>query len=139
MEKVFVKFIKGENSIKKVLCCRDYENLRRDEKVLYNGEELTLDNFDTWFGKWDFKERSVAPVDYSKAFLFKIIGKISSGAIWLKDGDIIKEENMRFTASYFPPFEGDVVYKYEDWVNMNEDVVMVKHIQVKCLNCETFH
>lgn len=36
------------------------------DKVLHNGEILTVDHYDSWFNKWEFKEKSIPPVDYDK-------------------------------------------------------------------------
>ena len=46
---------------------RPYMNrLKKGDKVLFNNQILTLDNFDTWWGIWTFKEKSYPPVEYQK-------------------------------------------------------------------------
>lgn len=70
---------------------------------------------------------------------FKIIGKISSGAKWVKEGDIFEETSL--TASFYkfndnkPLFNFRPMY-YKSFEN-NETGYIV--IRVKCSQCNTFH
>lgn len=40
------------------------ETLEEGDKVLFAGQILTLKQYDTWFNKWDFVEKSISPVEY---------------------------------------------------------------------------
>ena len=42
------------------------EDLKKGNKVLFDGQILTLDDFDTWWGIWTFVEKSYPPVEYQK-------------------------------------------------------------------------
>jgi hypothetical protein len=42
------------------------ENLKKGDKVLFDGRILTLSDFDTWWGIWTFVEKSYPPVKYQK-------------------------------------------------------------------------
>ena len=54
---------------------------------------------------------------------FKVLGEISSGAIWVKEGDEFEEDQIRITSARFShsdPRRGDIVH-------------------TKCPTCNTFH
>lgn len=40
--------------------------LKEGDKVLFAEQILTLDYYDSWFNKWEFKEVSISPIDYQK-------------------------------------------------------------------------
>lgn len=60
MKKYFTKYLPVEREIKE------------GDKVLHKGEILTTSSYDSWFTKWDFVEKSIAPVDYETPKLLKL-------------------------------------------------------------------
>jgi|TARA_R110000823_G_C15543419_1_gene458412 hypothetical protein len=42
------------------------EDLKKGDKVLFDGQILTLSDFDTWWGIWTFVEKSYPPVSYQE-------------------------------------------------------------------------
>ena len=42
------------------------DDLKKGDKVLFDSQILTLDDFDTWWGIWTFVEKNYPPVVYQR-------------------------------------------------------------------------
>jgi len=91
--------------------------------------------------------------DLFKWNLFKTIGKISSEAIWIKDGDEFEEDEIKiiYTKKYECLCEKPGIYRTPEQAtcsHMVDDhrggdfcirkIDVVKHVEIMCRCCETF-
>lgn len=101
--------------------------------------------------RWNEQSKHAAEIANSLHLYVKIIGEISSGAIFVKEGDKFDEEDIRIvwwpnksSKSGFGSFESmEIANTYTEFIENGYvekyKSEVVYEIQIKCPTCKTFH